>query len=267
MEERFGPWLIGRRLATGGLAEVTTARPWSVDVDSVEIALKRLHPHQARDAAVAALFEDEVKLTRDIPPHPRLVRGLGNGAVDERPWLALDLVDGADLRRRLDAGERPTPPVALGLIADACAAAGHLHDHGWVHGDVNPANLLVGGDGRVTLCDLGVARPLGAGGPVRGTHAYMAPEQVRGEAWTAATDVFALGVILWELCAGARLFYRGPTYLTMAAVVDGEAPALDDAELDAVVRAALMKDPRRRTPSAHALGAALAELAARRGWA
>jgi len=74
----------------------------------------------------------------------------------------------------------------------------------------------------------------------------MAPEQVRGEAWTTATDVFALGVMLWELAAGKRLFHRGPSYLTMAAVVEGEVPALPDAKIDAIARAALAKDPAAR---------------------
>jgi serine/threonine protein kinase len=79
----------------------------------------------------------------------------------------------------------------------------------------------------------------------------MAPEQVRGEAWTPATDVFALGVVLWELTAGARLFHRGPTYLTMAAVIEAEVPPLaDHPVIDAIARAALEKDPARRLDSA-----------------
>jgi eukaryotic-like serine/threonine-protein kinase len=81
---------------------------------------------------------------------------------------------------------------------------------------------------------------------VRGTHAYMAPEQVRGERWTPAVDVFALGVILWELVSGSRLFHRGPTYLTMAAVIDGAVPALPDPALDVLARRALHAEPAQR---------------------
>ena len=141
----------------------------------------------------------------------------------------------------------------LAIVRGACAGVGHLHAHGYVHGDVCPGNLLVHGAGHVTLIDLGVARRAGEAGAVRGTHAYMAPEQVRGEAWTPATDVFALGVVLWELVAGARLFHRGPPWLTMAAVVEQPVPKLTDSMLDAIAQAALAKDPAQRTPSTAAL--------------
>jgi serine/threonine-protein kinase len=107
------------------------------------------------------------------------------------------------------------------------------------------------------VIDLGIARKLGGGGAVRGTHAYMAPEQVRGGAWTAGTDVFALGVVLWELLAGKRLFHRGPPWLTMAAVVEEPAPALADPVLDAIVQAALEKDPTKRIASARELATRL----------
>jgi serine/threonine-protein kinase len=85
----------------------------------------------------------------------------------------------------------------------------------------------------------------------------MAPEQVRGEPWTGATDVFALGVVLWELAAGARLFHRGPPWLSLAAVIEAPVPALADPALDAIAQAALSKDPARRIASAADLGARL----------
>ena len=118
-----------------------------------------------------------------------------------------------------------------------------------MHGDVCPGNLSshrAAGD-RVVLVDLGVARAIGEAGAVRGTHAYMAPEQVRGEAWTRATDVFALGVVLWELIAGARLFHRGPPWLSMAAVVEDAVPCPARPALDAIAQAALAK----RSGAAH----------------
>ncbi|MEZ4367296.1 MAG: serine/threonine-protein kinase [Kofleriaceae bacterium] len=177
------------------------------------------------------------------PPHPRLATGLAHGEHDERPYLALVLAPGQDLRRR------PVAPArAVGVVLDACDALAHLHAHDLVHGDVNLANLVVDDDGRAMVCDLGVARRAGEPGPVRGTHAYMAPEQVRGEPWTPATDVFALGVVLWELVAGARLFQRATSYLAAAAVVETP-PPLADAALDVVAQAALAKDPATRIAS------------------
>ena len=148
----------------------------------------------------------------------------------------------------------------LAIVLAAAEAASHLHRHGFVHGDINPGNLVVSDADHVTLVDLGIARPVGGAGVVRGTHAYMAPEQVRGEAWMPATDVFALGIVLWELVAGTRLFHRGPPWLSMAAVVEAAAPALDDPALDAVVQAALNKDPARRIGSAAELVARLRAL-------
>lgn len=261
MEERFGPWRLGRRVALGDFADVTEA-----DRDGEVVALKRLHPHAARDPALHALFVREGELAAALPPHPGLVRAVDRGEVDGRPWLAMPLIAGADLRARIAAGAAPDRDRALGIVVEACAALTGLHAAGWIHGDVTPSNLMVeaGDDAAPTrLIDFGVARAPGEPGPVRGTFAYMAPEQVRGEPWTPATDVFAVGVILWELLAGARLFFRGPSYLTMAAVVEEDAPPLPDPVDDAVVRRALAKDPAARFPTPTAL--ADAALALRRG--
>jgi serine/threonine-protein kinase len=160
--------------------------------------------------------------------------------------------------------QNPSPPKVLlprartlAIVTRACEAVAHLHAHGWVHGDVNPGNLVVDDDDRTMLIDLGVSRKIGEAGAVRGTHAYMAPEQVRGEPWTRATDVFALGVVLWELAAGARLFHRGPPWLSMAAVVEHAAPPLSDPALDVIVQHALAKDPAQRIPTATELLARL----------
>ena len=251
-DDRFGTWHVERRLHLGDWADVIAAR--APDGDS-PIAVKRLHLHATREPEAVALFEAEAELTTTLPAHPRLVRGLERGVIGDRPFIAMALIDGRDLRGELHA------PVdvarATAIVLDACAALAHLHAHGWIHGDVGPANLIVDDLGRATLCDLGVARRIGAPGPVRGTHAYMAPEQVRGEPWTPATDVFALGVLLWELVTGARLFYRGASYLTMAAVMETTPPPLLDDALDAIARAALAKDPSARTPDPSTLAAQL----------
>jgi serine/threonine protein kinase len=220
------------------------------------IALKRLHLHTARDPGMRALFDRECALACGLPPHPAVVRGIDAGEVEGRPWLAMPLVPGEDLRALIARGAS-VEPAKLG--AAVCAALAHLHAAGWIHGDCTPANLLVSSDG-VVLCDLGVARPPDEPGPVRGTHAYMAPEQVRGEPWTPATDLWALGVVLWELAAGARLFLRDQPWLTMAAVVEHVPAPLPDPRLDALVTPLLRKAPAARPSSAAELGAALAAL-------
>jgi serine/threonine protein kinase len=266
MEERCGIWRLEHLLAVGGIGEVWRASGILGAGDTTWVAVKRLHTHLLRHEAVRTMFETEQRLLFDLPPHPGLCRGLDRGVAEgERPWVAMQLVEGLDLRRFLDGGaaergtasapRRLTAAQALPLMARVCDAVAHLHGCGWVHGDVVPANLLVDDAlAQVALCDFGVARRAGAGGPVQGTHAYMAPEQVRGEGWTPATDVFALGVVLWELLEGKRLFHRGPPWLTMQAVLEQEVPALADATLDAVVQDALARDPGARIADAHALG-------------
>ncbi|HMG22612.1 MAG TPA: serine/threonine-protein kinase [Kofleriaceae bacterium] len=249
MTDQFGRWQLDALIAVGGLGEI-----WRSSCNDRVVALKRLHTHLLRHPEVRRQFAIEQALTTQLPRHPNVVYAEDAGAVADRPYIALGLAPGADLRRQL----QPLPRArVLAIAIAACDAAAHLHAHGHVHGDINPGNLVVDDDDRVTLVDLGIAREIGAAGAVRGTHAYMAPEQVRGEPWTAATDAFALGVVLWELVAGARLFHRGPPWLSMAAVVEEPAPALADPALDAIAQAALVKDPAARIAGAAELAARL----------
>ena len=268
MSGSFGSWQLDTLVAVGGLGEVWRARRG----DTIG-ALKRLHTHLARNEEAVRMFSVEQRLTTTLPRHANVVHGFEAGDVEGRPYVVLELIEGEDLRRIVappptKQNVTPAPAVipharVIQLVAAACDGVAHLHDSGFVHGDVCPGNVMVttspAGD-RVVLIDLGVAREIGEAGAVRGTHAYMAPEQVRGEAWTRATDVFALGVILWELIAGARLFHRGPPWLTLAAVVEEEVPPLRDAALDAIARRALAKNAVERTPTAAELAAALRAL-------
>jgi serine/threonine protein kinase len=263
MGERFGAWELDALVAVGGLGEVWRATGGG----GVVAAVKRLHTHLMRNEWALEQFAVEQRLTTTLPRHPNVVHAIDSGRVDDRPFLALELAPGEDLRRIVwhvsRDGEVERTKIqrsrALAIVIDACDAAAHLHGFGWVHGDINPGNLVVD-DASVVLIDFGVARTIGAGGSVRGTHAYMAPEQVRGEAWSPATDVFALGVVLWELVAGERLFHRGPPWLSMAAVMEAPVPPLADPILDSIVQAALAKEPERRTMTAEALARRLREL-------
>jgi serine/threonine-protein kinase len=265
--ESFGSWTLESLVAVGGLGEV-----WRARRGSTVAALKRLHTHLARNAEACRQFGVEQMLATTLPHHPNVIHGSEAGDVEGRPYVVLELLDGEDLRRVVApppaAGGAPGQVViprarAIGIVAAACDAVEHLHAAGWIHGDVCPANLMVrpetSGD-RIVLIDLGVARAAGEAGSVRGTHAYMAPEQVRGEAWTRATDVFALGVVLWEIVAGARLFHRGPSWLSMAAVIEHAAAALRDPSLDAIAQAALVKEPTKRVQTAAELAAMLRAL-------
>ena len=264
MSQAFGAWQLDSLIAVGGLGEV-----WRAHQDDRIAAVKRLHTHLARISEARAQFDLEQRLTMTLPRHPNVIHAMDSGSVDGRPYVALELVEGADVRRMIapaatrdDPAPKPTPlprPQALAIALAACEAAAHLHAAGWVHGDINPGNLVVGD--RAVLVDLGVARRIGEAGAVRGTHAYMAPEQIRGEAWTPATDVFALGVVLWELVAGTRLFHRGPPWLSMAAVMEAAVPPLADPTLYAIARAALARTVDQRIATAGELAERLREIA------
>lgn len=265
MSEAFGTWRLESLIAVGGLGEV-----WRATRDGTTAAVKRLHTHLVRNDEARALFAQEQQLALALPRHPNVVHAIDVGHVEGRPYVALELAGGEDLRRIVapapsPANVTPAPAVlprvrAVAIVTRACEAAAHLHELGWVHGDICPSNLIVDDDDRVVLIDLGVARKSGQAGTVRGTHAYMAPEQVQGGAWTPATDVFALGVVLWELLADQRLFHRGPPWLSMAAVVEDPVPRLADAALDAIAQAALVKDPAHRVGSASELAQRLRAL-------
>src|SRR5262245_18333757 len=181
--ERFGPWQLDALIAVGGVGEI-----WRSSRDDEVAALKRLHTHLVRNADVRAQFAIEQRLTTELPHHPNLVHAIEADELDGRPYIALALAPGEDLRRLLHPPPRPGSPASepgssivlprarvLAIAIAACEAAAHLHRHGFVHGDINPGNLVVATDDRVMLIDLGVAREIGSGGAVRGTHAYMAP--------------------------------------------------------------------------------------------
>ena len=246
---QLGTWQLDGLVAVGGVAEI-----WRGTKDGIDAAVKAMHTHLVRNEEARTQFAVEQQLSVGLPRHPNVVHGLEAGNADGRPYVALEFAVGEDVRRMLGPHVVLPRSRALAIVRGACEAVAHIHQFGYVHGDVNPGNLVVDPAGdHVTLIDLGVARRVGEGGTVRGTHAYMAPEQVRGEAWTQATDVFALGVVLWELVAGERLFHRGPPWLSMAAVMETTPPPLADPQLDAIVQQALQKDPAKRTATARAL--------------
>ncbi|MFT3698462.1 MAG: serine/threonine-protein kinase [Kofleriaceae bacterium] len=266
MSDSFGSWTLDALIAAGGLGEI-----WRAHRASEQAALKRIHTHLLRNEEAREQFQQEQMLAMALPRHPNLVHAIETDKVDDRPYVALELAPGEDLRRTLMPSPSEKQPQraiiprtrAIGIVRETCAGATHMHKHGWVHGDINHSNLVVDaqptGD-RVVLIDLGIARRIGESGTPRGTHAYMSPEQIRGEAWSPALDVFALGVVLYELLANQRLFHRGPSYLSMQAVMTHEPAPLADPELNAIVQRALAKDRAARIQTPAELSTLLGQL-------
>ena len=216
---RYGVYEIVAPLGAGGMGEVYKARDPRLDR---LVALKILPGDFANDATARERFEREARAASALN-HPNILSVFDVGRDAGAEYLVTELVDGTTLRERLAAG--PPPPrevVHLGAqIADGLAAA---HGAGLIHRDLKPENVMVTRDGRVKILDFGLAKPLhdsqlgqktrtaiSHAGLLVGTVGYIAPEQVRGEPGDTRSDLFALGVVLYEVTSGRRAFDRPTT--------------------------------------------------------
>ncbi|MDG4820888.1 protein kinase [Asanoa sp. WMMD1127] len=198
---------LGDEIARGAVGAV-----WrGVDRDRGEpVAVKVLRPEAAAERELVAGFAAEAEILGELD-HPGIVGLRDVTTIDGAPALVLDLVVGLDLRRRIRRDGPVPPAVAAHIAAQVADALAYLHGRGVVHGDIKPANLLVPADGgRVRVTDFGVARRLAHGRPavIHATPEYVAPEVVAGEPASPAADVYALGIVLFEMLTG-RSPYRG----------------------------------------------------------
>ncbi len=233
-----------------------------------EVAIKVIKPWWAEDPAWSERFGREAQLLARLS-HPNIVQIYDVGQSEEGLWYVAELVEGESLAARLRHGPL-APDAAVDIAAQLCAALHHMHGGELIHRDIKPANVLLDARGRVKLGDFSLARLGGAssdGAPtLAGTPRYMAPEQARGRPATAATDLYSVGVVLYEMLAGSPPFSGGtPVELALRHLQEPPAPlpASVPAGLAAVVMRALAKDPRERYASAAAMASALR--AARRG--
>ncbi len=209
--KRLGHYEVQRRLGKGGMGEVVLARDRR---DGSVVALKVLAPELARDEEARERFVAEAELGRSVL-HPVLVEVLDQGEVhlrgaDRTLFLAMELAPGRELIQVLSVEEIPLDRV-LGITNDLADALGALHGAGFAHRDLKSGNVRVASDGGVKLLDLGLAAPIGRATPGEvGTLHYAAPEQLTGGEIGEAADVYALGVVLYQMVTG-RLPFRGET--------------------------------------------------------
>lgn len=219
---RLGRFVLEERIATGGMAEIHRARAPDF---AGPVVLKTIRRDRLHDPDLPRLFALEAALVRDLD-HPSIVRVLATERDGDLPFLVLEYLDGLDLMRLIRRVQRGamgfSPATTLDIaipIADALAYA-HGRPDPIIHRDVTPHNIMVTRSGAVKLLDFGIAQPErhGAPGPIRGKVAYMSPEQARGEEVDTRTDVYALGVVMFELLSG-RLLFRHPDRMTALSMV------------------------------------------------
>ena len=232
---RLGKYRLSRRIAVGGTAEVFLAMGEGLSGFKKEVVIKRLIPEHARDPHLLAMFLDEARLMA-LFHHPHLVEVYDIGEQEGAYYFAMEHLPGRDLRDVLAAAAQPLPlATAVGIVSAVARGLAYAHETrdqagrllGVVHRDVSPSNVLLGWDGRVKLVDFGIAkwaaqRSRTEQGTLKGKFAYMSPEQCRGEPLDRRSDVFALGVLLYELATGVRPFAKDGDFEVLSAIVRGE---------------------------------------------
>lgn len=279
MSDTFGRYELLKRLGGGGMGEVFLARQQSVPSVEKLVVVKMLHPGLAENDEFANQFLDEARLAAQLN-HPNVCQLHDLGRTDGVLYMAMELVRGDDLERLLSElgrlGQTLPPALAVRIAADAAAGLQHAHEltdaQGRpleiIHRDVSPPNIMVTWDGEVKLLDFGLAKAANQlhvtkGATLKGKFAYMAPEQINSEPVDRRSDLFSLGIVLWELLTGQRLFRRDGEMETLAAVARCEVPAPSSvnrdlpASLDAVVLKALRAAPGKRYQDAQAFRLAL----------
>jgi serine/threonine-protein kinase len=261
---RLGP-VIGR----GGMA--TIHRATDVRLDR-QVAVKLLRPDVSADADLAQRFRREA-LAATVLRHPNIVACLDTGTDDGQPFLVMDLVEGEDLAARLKRGGRLAPHAVARIGLDIARGLGVAHVRGIVHRDIKPGNILLAADGRAMVTDFGIARlavdvEAAVPGTTLGSVHYFSPEQARGTTTTPASDVYGVGLVLYEALTGARAWTGESTDAIALARVGSPAPSPRavrpevPAALDAVVVRALSPDPADRYPNGVSLAAALEPIVA-----
>ncbi|MGZ5278713.1 MAG: serine/threonine protein kinase, partial [Pseudobdellovibrionaceae bacterium] len=267
----FGKYILLKKLAVGGMAEVFLARPASSDGNGRVQVVKRILPHVADNAVFLEMFRSEIQVIMGFN-HPHTVQLHDFGECARQPFIAMEYIEGKSLKEILNKfiqqKEKIPVPMALGLMAQAAAGLSYAHTfvnkvtdeavHA-IHRDISPHNLMVTYEGNLKVIDFGIAkatigmREATRVGTIKGKMAYLSPEQVSGQPVDARTDVFALGIVAWELLTMKRAFIMDgdsevtvvsriencESYLAPPSALNKEIPV----EVDEVILKALKKDP------------------------
>jgi len=275
LPQQFGDYSILGHLATGGMAEVYVARKKGIRGFEKIVVIKRVRPELLADGVSTTNFLDEARLVATLE-HPNIAQVYEVGSVNGNYFFVMEYVDGADLRQLMAEASRSTLRISYGdavyIAIHVCAALHYAHEKcdadghplNIIHRDVTPSNVLISHSGGIKVCDFGIAKAHGrtletARGTLKGKFAYMSPEQCRCQSLDRRSDVFAIGIVLYELTTTTRLFHRDTDFETLRAIVDEQVPLPSSRvtdypkDLERIVMRALEKDPAKRYPDAEAL--------------
>ncbi|MGE5815604.1 MAG: serine/threonine-protein kinase, partial [Acidobacteriota bacterium] len=259
-----GSTLAGRyrvigRIGRGGMGEVYRADDLRL---GQQVALKFLPEDVSNDAVRLSQFHAEVRLARQVS-HPNVCRVYDIGEDEGRTFLSMEYIDGEDLSSLLRRIGRLPQDKALELSRQLCAGLAAAHERGVIHRDLKPANLMVDGEGHLRLTDFGIAALATGTGPTAGTPGYMAPELLAGEPAAVRSDIYALGLVLFELFTGKKAFAQASLAEVVRAQQETQpvSPAsyvrdLDPA-IDRAILRCLQRDPEDRPPTALSVSAML----------
>lgn len=275
-------YTITERVDAGGMAEVFRGVAESLQGFKKNVAIKRILPNLAKNKKFVAMFLDEAKVSLFLQ-HANIVQVFDIGQTQNSYFLVMEFVDGCNLKALLDRlkqrGRRVEIPHAIYLMVEACKALSYAHHVEnpenneplrIVHRDISPPNILLSKMGEVKLVDFGLAKANSQiestdPGVVKGKFSYLSPEAASGLEVDRRADVFAIGILLWEMFTGRRLFYGDTDYQTVELVRQARIPSVAalnpdvEPELEAIVRKALARDPNDRYLEAADLGDALAQ--------
>jgi eukaryotic-like serine/threonine-protein kinase len=285
----FGKYQLQRKLAEGGMAEVFLAKQAGVEGFEKLVVIKRILPSLLAEQEFVRMFINEARLAARLN-HPNIVQIFDLGKIDDLYFIAMEYVHGEDIRSLVvesnTATSRPPAGIICRILTDTLAGLHYAHTRvgtdgkplGLVHRDVSPQNVLVTYEGSVKLVDFGIAKATRAtseqtqAGLFKGKFSYMAPEQTRGQPIDARADVFAVGILLWELLTWRRLFKKNTEMATLIAVSEEPIappkqirPDLPD-ELNRIVMRALARPLSERYGSAQEMRADLEALIRAQGW-
>jgi serine/threonine-protein kinase len=281
-------YTITERVDQGGMAEVFRGVAESLQGFKKSVAIKRILPKLSKNRKFVSMFLDEARLSLHLQ-HANIVHVFDIGIAEQAYFIVMEYVDGANLKSVIEShrskGRRLPVSHVLYIMLEVCKGLAYAHAAedpesgkplGIVHRDISPPNILLSKMGEVKLVDFGLAKATSQiaqtdPGVVKGKFSYLSPEAASGVAVDHRADLFAVGILLWEMLTGKRLFYGDTDYQTVELVRQSRVPAIRplnpdvDPDLEAVVRKALARDPRDRFQQAADLQDAIAQVLFSRG--